>query len=73
MRGKPKNNNFKVVNLETNEMEEFKTFQDIANKYKTTYCTIYNLYKINTKKNKIRQQKKLLKLSSQIEILDIDE
>lgn len=71
MMGKPKDNNFKVEEIETKEIKEYKTLQDIANEYKTNYYTIRKLFLMCENEEKNKPQPKLLKLYNKIKITRI--
>lgn len=74
MKGKPKDNNFEVLNKTTQERESYKSLNDIAKAYNTNYYSVYELFKINstnetnTKKNMGR---KLKALFDKIEIISL--
>lgn len=67
MKGIPKDDNFVVFNKLTNEIEHFKTLNEIANKYNTNYYTAYSLSKYSNEANK-KMGRKLKALYDMIEI-----
>lgn len=71
MKGVPKNDNFKVINISTGEERLYKTLQDIAKEYNTNYYTIRELYRANEENIEKKFQRKLSKLTKEIKIVSI--